>query len=89
MVNRKEYLDFLRGIAIITVVMGHIIQYNLYGDAATRCFNFIYSFHMGFFFFISGAVASLSVEKYTWKGFPHFFRKKSIQLLIPFFVWGG
>lgn len=86
--NRIGYLDFLRGIAILTVVMGHIIQYNLIGESATSCFNFIYSFHMGFFFFISGCAASLSSKKNTWNSFLVFVRKKSRQLLLPFIIWG-
>lgn len=89
MKERIEYLDFLRGIAIITVVMGHIIQYNLDGSAAMKCFNFIYSFHMGLFFFISGCVASLSYKNNTWDNFTNFLSKKSVQLLLPFFIWGG
>lgn len=86
--NRIEYLDFLRGIAIIFVVMGHVLQYNFHGEAATGCFNYIYSFHMGFFFFISGCVASLSSQKNIWNNFLPFIGKKACQLLIPFFVWG-
>ena len=68
--------------------MGHTIQYNLIGESATYCFNFIYSFHMGFFFFISGCAASLSSKKNTWNYFPAFIRKKSRQLLLPFIIWG-
>ena len=89
MSHRIEYLDFLRGIAIILVVMGHFIQYNLSGYSANESFNFIYSFHMGFFFFISGCVASLSHKKNIWINFHNFLGKKTLQLLIPFFVWGG
>lgn len=86
---RIVYLDFIRGIAIILVVMGHFIQYNLSGYSANVIFNFIYSFHMGFFFFISGCVASISHNKYIWENFHHFLKKKALQLLVPFFVWGG
>ena len=69
--------------------MGHIIQYNVTGPAANKCFNFIYSFHMGFFFFISGLTASLSIENNKWENSLSFIRKKSRQLILPFFVWGG
>lgn len=86
--NRLEYIDILRGFAIITVVMGHIIQYNIHGVAASVCFDFIYSFHMGFFFFISGCTASLSAERNVWRNFYNFLYKKSCQLLVPFIVWG-
>jgi len=86
---RIAYLDYLRGIAIIFVVMGHLIQYNLNGESATDCFNFIYSYHMGFFFFVSGCTATLSTNNYIWSNFFQFVKKRSIQLLVPFFVWGG
>ncbi len=86
--NRLEYIDILRGFAIITVVMGHIIQYNIHGIAASACFDFIYSFHMGFFFFISGCTASLSADKNVWDNFYSFLYKKCCQLLVPFIVWG-
>lgn len=85
--NRIGYLDFLRGIAIITVVMGHIIQYNIKGEAAENCFNFIYSFHMGFFFFISGCTAALTAKKNVWTNTTSFIKKKGTTLLVPFFVW--
>lgn len=87
--NRIGYIDFLRGIAIIFVVLGHIIQDNMYGRAAMNNINFIYSYHMGFFFFISGCAAVLSTQKYSWETFLPFVKKKAIQLLLPFFVWGG
>lgn len=86
--DRLEYIDLIRGIAIIFVVMGHVIQYNINGVAASACFDFIYSFHMGFFFFISGCTASLSAEKNTWSNFYYFLYKKGCQLIVPFVVWG-
>ena len=87
--RRIGYLDFLRGIAIILVVMGHFIQYNLEGISATKCFNFIYAFHMGFFFFISGCTIALSTNEIRWSYYLSFVKKKSIQLLVPFFIVGG
>ena len=89
MPNRIAYIDFLRGLAILFVIMGHIIQYNLYGESGRNCFDFIYSFHMGFFFFISGYVACISSYKYKFSYFLPFLRKKSVQLLLPFFTVGG
>lgn len=69
--------------------MGHIIQFNLKGEAAANSFNFIYSFHMGFFFFISGCTASLSMNKNKWNQMLPFLKKKTMQLLLPFMIWGG
>ena len=51
MKERLEYIDTARGILIILVVIGHIWQ-------AGFVHNFIYSFHMPAFFFISGMLMS-------------------------------
>ena len=55
--KRISYIDSLRGVAMILVVIGHLIQNN-YSDAYhNSIFNVIYSIHMPLFFFISGCVA--------------------------------
>ena len=46
-VQRIEYLDVARGIAIILMIIGHIIK-------NTQFINVIYSFHIPIFVFISG-----------------------------------
>ena len=45
--ERDNTLDLLKGFAIILVVLGHI-------NVVTPVENFIYSFHMSLFMFISG-----------------------------------
>lgn len=65
--GRSEYLDFLKAILIITVLLGHCIQYgggyedNSFFD--NKLFKFIYSFHMPLFMLISGYLFSESVKK--------------------------
>lgn len=61
--NRIIWLDYAKGIGIVLVVFGHIIdgivQSNLYIEYNTLLQNvldFIYSFHMQFFFILSGYV---------------------------------
>lgn len=57
MKQRVEYIDAMRGFAIILVIIGHLIQTyycNVYSNAI---FRVIYSFHMPLFFFISGCVS--------------------------------
>jgi len=87
-INRIRYIDFAKGIAIILVVMGHMVQYNLKGDAANAIFNFIYSFHMPLFFFLSGYVAALKYEGICIRSVLPFIKKKSLSLLVPFLTWG-
>lgn len=56
LINRNSTIDGLRGIAIMLVVIGHVIQYvfspNTFDD--NLLFRVIYSFHMPLFMFISG-----------------------------------
>lgn len=46
--NRIQYIDISKGIGIILVVIGHCL------NMQSTIGNWIYSFHMPFFFFISG-----------------------------------
>jgi fucose 4-O-acetylase-like acetyltransferase len=70
--ERKIYIDILRGIAIIFVVFAHVTR--IYS-----CRAYFFSFHMPLFFFISGIV--FSSEKY--RNFSLFFRKKINSLIVP------
>lgn len=55
--KRLYYIDNLRGLLIILVVLGHCIQ-NLDLDFDHNIvFRYIYSFHMPLFMFISGFVS--------------------------------
>jgi fucose 4-O-acetylase-like acetyltransferase len=57
--NRDDFLDIAKGIAIILVVIGHTLQYNIANVEDNLWFRIIYAFHMPLFVFLSGAVASL------------------------------
>ena len=47
MSKRIDYMDILKALAIIAVVIGHC-------DSPHPLYNFIYLYHMPLFFFISG-----------------------------------
>lgn len=52
MKQRLLWIDALRGILILTVILGHALQH---GDYYHRLpWNIIYSFHMAAFFAVSG-----------------------------------
>jgi fucose 4-O-acetylase-like acetyltransferase len=65
-----QWIDVLKGIGIITVVIGHLWPSNQTG--------FIYLFHMPLFFFIAGF---LFRPTSNYKGY---LIKKSIHLLLPY-----
>ncbi|MBQ7955059.1 MAG: acyltransferase [Lachnospiraceae bacterium] len=78
-------LDFLRGIAITLMIIGHsIIVYPIDISGNTACqiiHNFIYYFHMEFFFILAGMCESK-------KRYLDVVKKKSKRLLIPYFFFG-
>lgn len=89
--ERNLYLDILKSICIILVIVGHCIQYGagsdnlIYGGFLYNpLFIFIYSFHMPLFMLISGYLFSYSCKN---KDFKECLYAKSKQLLIPLFAW--
>lgn len=74
--QRLYYLDALKGILIILVILGHSIQYKMMDYQHDVLFRVIYSFHMPLFFLISGFL--------TYKGRYDAFmvKKRFVQLLF-------
>jgi len=83
MTQRNILMDFLKGFAIILVVLGHSIQTTQAGSFDDNpVFKLIYSFHMPLFMFISGFV--------SYKTFDGTLRKlhsRLKSLVIPFLAW--
>lgn len=86
--KRLEYIDYAKGIAILLVVIGHLLQYNLSGTSSKGLFDMIYSFHMPLFMFLSGYVASFSIERHVASKCD-FIKNKARSLLFPFIFMGG
>lgn len=72
--KRIDYIDILKAIGIILMVMGHI-------SFGTHFYIFIHAFHMPLFFFISGYL-------YKRKDFKSFFVGKLKSLLLPYYIFG-
>lgn len=74
--GRIHYIDVLKGIGIVFVVFGHCNSV-FYGG------NYVYSFHMVLFFFISGLL--MNPGKYPTTR--EFFLSRVKQLYIPYLVF--
>lgn len=61
MKQRINYIDRMKGMAILLVVMGHLYFFS-YGQSDSIVFCFISSFHMPLFMFLSGLVSSPSLS---------------------------
>lgn len=72
--DRIKWIDILKAIAIILVVVGHI--YN--NDFA---YKLLYSFHLPIFMFVSGWL-------YQKQKIGENIRKKATSILIPYFIFG-
>ena len=79
--SRLQFLDSLKGLLIIMVVIGHVIQSSNPDYQHDILFRFIYSFHMPLFLAISGYLT------YKPKYDSGLIKKRAVQLLIPFVVW--
>ena len=73
--KRLCYLDILKGIGIILVVVGHIYQNDMF-------FNWVYSFHMPLFFFAAGLV-------YREKSIMGDIKRRFQTIVIPYFCFGS
>lgn len=74
--NRIEWIDTMRGIAMVMVIYGHI-------DGGSFVGKFVYLFHVPAFFFLSGYLFNPSVSLGTY------FQKRICRLLVPFVLFGS
>lgn len=89
MESKNPTISAVRGIAIILVIYGHVIQRTMVPSGEdfflNPAFKFIYSFHMPLFFFISGYLMALTLRK---RHVEEAFRARCKSLLVPFVSWG-
>ena len=83
--TRIEFIDIIKGLAIILVVIGHtspnkteILPYK----------SLIYAFHMPLFFILSGIFVATCRENYSLQTLKDFLHKNFIALIVPFIIWG-
>ena len=85
MKERIEWIDSAKGICIILVVLNHILVYQDFNCSYPRiysvCNNFLSSFRMPLYFFLSGVFFK------TYGGGVFFLKKKFNKLLLPFIFW--
>ncbi len=86
--QRIPFIDFIKGIAIILVVIGHFIEMNMrqcgFTDPFSAVWSWIYSFHMPLFFFASAYLTTISSRRHSL-----FYSViiKTETILLPYIVW--
>lgn len=82
MKERLKSIDFIKGFTIVLVIVAHAIGMIIGLDSnEDRLYNYIYSFHMPLFMFVSGFV-SYKIES-NWLDI----KKRAYQLLVPFIAY--
>lgn len=89
--ERNRSVDFIKGIAIILVVLGHSIQYGSGNEYISKqlfydnlIFRFIYSFHMPLFMTVSGWLFFYTRERYLFV--TNLVNRFSL-FILPIFSW--
>ena len=86
MLERIHYIDKLKGLAILFVVMGHVSDFGL-GINDTLFNSFYISFHMPLFMYLSGLFA-FSSDRINISKIKSYLFKRLRRLLCPFFFVG-
>lgn len=77
-------IEYLKGIAILLVVYGHIYHPLLPGYfLAAR--TAIYAFHMPLFLFVSGYIGYLSASSKAFEDLGAYAQRRAMRLIVPFF----
>lgn len=85
--RRNTYVDFLRGIAMLIVILGHTLD----GSAADArdhiLYNIIWSLQIPLFILISGYVTRYSCSPESVSGMIRLFGKRTLSYLLPWLVF--
>lgn len=79
--KRILWLDNLRGLLILTVVLGHVLQYYGTTEISRTLHHYIYSFHMPLFMLLSGYASYKPDVRFSLVA------KRARQLMIPYLIW--
>lgn len=79
---RNTFWDYIKGVTILMVIVGHQIQYSTGSEVFfdDPIFKFIYSLHMPLFMFVSGFFFYNSVNKHSSLTI---IKNKTLQLILP------
>ena len=85
---RNVTYDYLRGLAMLSIVIGHLYYYSRRADNSW-VFNVCETMELPVFMYISGLLAHVSVDRY---GFRKLIMSKVVRLLFPlisfYIIWG-
>lgn len=85
--DRNRYIDALRGLAILMVVLGHTMTGVTKDSQESLIYNIIWSLQMPLFMLISGYIIKYGKKIYTKIDLSRYLKKRTIAYLLPWIVW--
>lgn len=84
---RNQFIDIMRGIAMLLVVLGHTMTGCITGAEESFLYNIVWSLQMPMFILISGYVTRYSREITDIAGLWKYMKRRTIAYLLPWIVW--
>lgn len=85
--NRNQFVDIMRGIAMLLVVLGHTMTGCSVDSQKSFLFNIIWSLQMPLFILISGYVTKYSRPISDGNGLWKYVKRRTVAYMLPWAVW--
>ena len=85
--NRNQFVDIMRGIAMLLVVLGHTMTGCTANSQSSFLFNIIWSLQMPLFILISGYVTKYSRPSADGNGLWKYVKRRTVAYMLPWAVW--
>ena len=85
--NRNQFVDIMRGIAMLLVVLGHTMTGCTVDSQKSFLFNIIWSLQMPLFILISGYVTKYSRPIADGNGLWKYVKRRTVAYMLPWAVW--
>ncbi len=85
--GRNQFVDIMRGIAMLLVVLGHTMTGCTVDSQKSFLFNIIWSLQMPLFILISGYVTKYSRPISDSRGLWKYVKRRTIAYMLPWAIW--
>lgn len=85
--KRDQTLDVIKGVAILLVMVGHVLNLNHMEDP--YFYDMIRAVQMPLFMVVSGYLCAMGRKAESLADYGRVMKRRAISYLVPFFVWIG
>lgn len=83
--KRDQTLDAVKGVAIVLVMLGHVLNLNHIEDA--YLYDGIRAVQMPLFMMVSGCLCGMGRRVSDFSAYRKVLKKRAVSYLVPFFAW--